>query len=45
MLVLPNIVKLMKFFIFLLRIEDVRNALGKEVDVFDVTHIIPDSKI
>jgi predicted nucleotidyltransferase len=26
-------------------IEDVRNALGKEVDVFDVTHIIPDSKI
>ena len=26
-------------------IEDVRRALDKEVDVFDVTHIIPDSKI
>ena len=26
-------------------IEDVRAALDKEVDVFDKTHIIPDSKI
>ena len=26
-------------------IEDVRTALDKEVDVFDETHIIPDSKI
>ena len=26
-------------------IEDIRYALGKEVDVFDVTHIIPNSKI
>lgn len=26
-------------------IEDVRKALDKEVDVFDRTHIIPDSKI
>ena len=26
-------------------IEDVRAALDKEVDVFDQTHIIPDSKI
>ena len=26
-------------------IEDVRSALDKEVDVFDKTHIIPDSKI
>lgn len=26
-------------------IEDVRSALDKEVDVFDKTHIIPNSKI
>lgn len=26
-------------------IEDVRNALDKDVDVFDVTHITPNSKI
>ena len=26
-------------------IEDVRSALDKEVDVFDETHIIPDSRI
>ena len=26
-------------------IEDVRSALDKEVDVFDKTHIIPDSRI
>lgn len=26
-------------------IEDVRMALDKEVDVFDATHIIPNSKI
>ena len=26
-------------------IEDVRSALDKDVDVFDETHIIPDSKI
>ena len=26
-------------------IEDVRSALNKEVDVFDETHIIPNSKI
>ena len=26
-------------------IEDVRSALDKEVDVFDKTHILPDSKI
>ena len=26
-------------------IEDIRFALGKDVDVFDVTHIVPNSKI
>ena len=26
-------------------IEDIRFALGKDVDVFDVTHIFPNSKI
>ena len=26
-------------------IEDIRFALDKDVDVFDVTHIVPDSKI
>lgn len=26
-------------------IEDVRTALDKDVDVFDITHIIPNSKI
>ena len=30
---------------FISLIEDVRSALDKEVDVFDETHIIPNSKI
>lgn len=32
-------------FKFIGLIEDVRTALDKEVDIFDKTHIIPDSKI
>lgn len=42
---LHNIIKELKGLRFIGLVEDIRSALDKDVDVFDVSYIVPDSRI